>query len=162
MADDFRVTGANDFLKLSKALKVAGRTEMRKELNKGMRDAAKPLAKEAKQAALETFPARGGLAKRESKIPFRPQTRTGATPGVRIVAPGKYVVGKTVNASGRFRHPVHADPDKTRREWRWVNQQVPGGQGWFDRRMEAGAPAIRKELEKAMEAVAQKIIEGAK
>lgn len=154
----FEVRGSGEIQKLSKALKQAGHTELRKQLHKGLKAAAKPLVKEAKDAAKETFPKRGGLAAREGKIPFRSQLLTGSAPGLRIVAPGKYVVGKTVNATGRFRHPVFADGKKTRKEWSWVNQTVPGGRGWFDRRMQDSAPAVRPEIEAAMQRVIDKIV----
>lgn len=158
---DFEVRGAEDFLRLSKALKAAGRVELRKELHRGMREAAKPLVGEAKKAARETFPKRGRLADREARIQFRAQVRTGRDPGVRVVAPGRFLAGKAVNATGRFRHPVFAAKGATRKQWRWVNQRVPGGQGWFDRRMQQQAPAVRTRLEAAMERVVDDVVRGA-
>lgn len=157
---DFRVDGADQFLALSKALKAAGRTELRRELNNGMKRAARPLVKVAKDAARNTFPSSGGLAAREAKIPFRPQTRTGRDPGVSIVAPGKYVVGKTTNANGTFRHPVFASGDQTRREWTWVTQRL-GNQGWFDEAMTGAAPMVVRELEQALQNIADQVVRGA-
>jgi hypothetical protein len=155
---DFEIRGAEDFLKLSKALKGV-RPELRKELHKAMREAGKPLVKVAKDAAADVFPRRGGLAARESKVRFTSQVRTGsATAGLRIIAPGRFVVAKTTNKTGRFRHPAFARKGTTRRQWTWVNQVVPGGAGWFDRRMQAAAPTVRPGIESAMERVAQKVI----
>lgn len=160
MSDDFEVRGAEDFLKLSKALKGV-RPELRKELHKAMRDAGKPLVKVAQDAAGDVFPKRGGLAARESRVRFASQVRTGAdTAGLRITAPGRFVVAKTTNKTGRFRHPVFARKGTTRKQWSWVNQPVSGSQGWFDRRMKAAAPQVRPSIEAAMENTVRKVIHG--
>lgn len=153
MSRNFEVHGADDFLKLSKALKAAGQKELRKELHTGMRQAAKPLVKVAKREAGEVFPKRGGLAAQEAKVPFRAQVRTGATAGVRIVAPGKYLVAKSANATGSFRHPVFDTGT-------WVTQRLPGSRGWFDDAMSRNAPAVRKDLEQAVNSMINKVKRG--
>lgn len=160
MADD----GAADFYRLSKALKAAGRSETRKALNTAMRQAARPLVADAKGAAKSDLPQRGGLAARLSKkAGFRAQVRTGeSTAGVRITSRGNAVAARTLNATGEFRHPVFADPAKTRREWTWVRQSVPSAIGWFDRAMEKQAPQVKDEVEKAIESVAEQIVKEAK
>lgn len=162
MSEDFEIRGADEFYKLSKALKAAGRTAMRNELNKSLKRAAKPLVKVAKKAAGEAFPKTGGMAKREARIPFRAVTRTGRdNHGVQIVAPGRFVDAKTTNRSGTFRHPVFADGTKTRKEWTWVDQEVPDSTGWFDKAMQGSAPLVRPELEKAISNVIAEIVKGA-
>src|SRR5438874_1699427 len=98
-----RVQGADDFYKLSKALKAAGQAELRKELNKSMRDAAKPLLPKVRAAAAASLPRKNGLNQRIAKKPFRVQTRTGAsTAGVRIVGTN---VDPRID-EGRLYHPV--------------------------------------------------------
>lgn len=159
MPSDFQVSGTRDFVKLSKALKAAGRTEMRKGLNKGLRSAAKPMIPVLKQAAAEAFPKRGGLAAREAKTRFRIQVRTGSEPGVRVVADGRYVNIKLSNTRGVIRHPVFADPAKTRREWKWVNQSV-GQVGWADRAVGLRAHEVVPALEKVMQDVVEQIARG--
>lgn len=156
---DFEFRGADEFGRLSKALKQAGATDLRKELHGAMKRAGTPLVKVAKDASADAFPKRGGLSRRERKIPFRAQVRTGRNPGLRIVAPGKYVVGKTTNATGRFRHPVFADNSKTRRDWTWHDQNL-GNQGWFDHAMEGSAPTVLPELEQAINDTVEKIVRG--
>lgn len=160
MADN----GADEFYRLSKALKNSGQKEVRKQLHKAMRDAAKPLVKVAKDAAKDSgIPKSGGLAGRIARTSFRAQVRTGATTaGVRITAPGKFVTAKLLNRTGTFRHPVHADPTKTRREWTWVTQSAPDAKGWFDRAMTEHAPDVRKDIVKAMRAVPVRIARDAK
>lgn len=153
MADDFEVHGADQFLALSKALKHAGRGELRKELNKGMREAAKPLVKQSRQAALAKLPQRGGLAKQVAKEPQRVQTRTGRVPGVRIVVGKKNGGARSANR-GFIRHPVFGNREN------WVTQEVPPG--WFDDTMKAGAPVVRPELQKAIDRVAEQVIRDAR
>lgn len=153
MADDFEVRGADQFLALSKALKHAGRTELRKELNKRMRDGAKPLIPKARAEALSRLPQRGGLAKQISKEPARVQTRTGKDPGVRIVV-GKKRGGARAANRGWIRHPVFGNREK------WVDQKVTPG--WFDEPMQASAPDIRQALQQAIEEVADKIVREAR
>ncbi len=147
---DFEVRGADQFLALSRALKAAGRSELRKELNKGMRDAAKPLIAKSRAAALAKLPSRGGFAAMVAKEPQRVQVRTGAaTAGVRIVV-GKRRGGAQAANGGRLRHPVFGTDT-------FVTQDVPPG--WFDDTMRAGAPVVRPELEAAMERVAQRVVD---
>jgi hypothetical protein len=150
---DFTVRGAGDFLKLSKALKAAGRTEMRKELNKRLRVAAKPLIPEARAEARRTLPQAGGLADQVARAPMRVQVRTGQQAGVRIVV-GKDRSGARAANQGLIRHPVFGNREK------WVAQQVPSD--WFDRPMQQSAPRIRPELEKAIQSVLDDIVRGAK
>lgn len=149
MADDFEIHGADQFLALSKALKHAGRTELRKELNKAMRTGAKPLIPKARASAMARLPQRGGLAQQIAKEPTRVQTRTGKDPGVRVVV-GKKRGGARAANRGVIRHPVFGNRDV------WVDQQVRPG--WFDEPMAASAPEIRKALEQGIEDVAAKVV----
>src|SRR5438874_2724411 len=96
--------GAENFLKLSKALKAAGQTELRKELNKTMRDAAKPLIPKVQQAARDKLPKKNGLNERMARKSYRVQVRTGAqAAGVRIVGTK---LDPRINNEGRIFHPV--------------------------------------------------------
>lgn len=162
--DDFTVKGAEDFLKLSKALKAAGHTQLRKELHAQMRKAAKAAMPKTQEALAEALPS--GL-KNRSKVRQVVKVKTGRDAGVTIAVPygkhGRNGLGASnahmLNARGQLRHPVYADPDKTSKDWRWVNQSVPGT-GWFDKTLLDEAPALRKALEAAMEAVARTIVKG--
>lgn len=153
MPDDFEVRGADDFLKLSKALKHAGRTEMRKGLHKGLRVAAKPLIPKARAEALRRLPKRGGLAQQVAKEPMRVQVRTGNTPGVRIVV-GKKRGGARAANRGVIRHPVFGNRDV------FMDQKVRPG--WFDDPLKASAPEVRRDLERAIDDVANQIVREAK
>lgn len=166
MADDFTVTGAEDFLKLSKALKAAGDTELRKALHKGLRDAANKAKPKAAEALAEALPTR--LAAKGKAVKQAVQVKTGNDPGVSIVMRyGKAGRGigtsnaRQINRSGTFRHPVYGRPDKTRKQWYWVDQPAKG-EGWFDKTYTNEAPAIRRDLEQAMQSVVDEIVRKAR
>lgn len=147
---DFEVTGADQFLKLSKALKEAGRTGLRRELNTGIRRAARPLVKKTRAEARSRLPKRGGLAAQVAKEPQRVQVRTGAsTAGVRIVV-GRGKGGARGANRGVVRHPVFGNRDV------WVDQKVEPG--WFDDPIKGSAPAVRRDIEKAMQTVVDQIV----
>lgn len=150
MADDFAIHGAEEFLRLSKALKAAGRVEMRKQLNQGLRDGAKPLIPQARAAARRELPHEGGLAELVARAPMRVQVRTGVrTAGVRVVV-GKNRSGARAANRGLIRHPVFGNREV------WVNQKVPSG--WFDDTMRAGAPVVRPALERAITNTLEQIV----
>jgi hypothetical protein len=134
---------ADQFYRVSKALKAAGEKQIRKNLHAGVRTAARPLIPKARRAALVELPKRGGLNKRVAGSPMRTQVMTGRNRyGVRIVVVGKRGAGARATNRGVIRHPVFGNRD------RWVNQRVP--KGWFDDTMRREAPAIRKDVEAAI------------
>lgn len=153
-----QVRGTEDFIRLSKALKAAGRSELRKELNKGLRRAAKPLIAQTRAAALEKLPKAGGLNELVAKTPQRVQVRTGAkTAGVRIVVVQSRSGARRANR-GVLRHPVFADTTKPRDEWTWVDQKV--NSDWFDGPLREGAPLVVPQLTVAMQAIADRVVRG--
>lgn len=138
---DFTVKGADDFLALSKRLKAAGEGDLRKALNKGLREAAKPLIGKTRAAARQKLPRRGGLAALVAKEPQRVQVRTGNSAGVRVV------VGKSRGAAqaadrGVVRHPVFGRDT-------FVEQKVDPG--WFSETAQDEAPAIRDDVADVLE-----------
>lgn len=129
--------GAEDFLRLSKAMKGSA-PELRKELNKALRTAAKPIIPKIRQSARSNLPREGGLNERFAKKPLRAAVRTGEkTAGVRIQGTK---TDPRVNAQGRVAHPVFGRPRST------VVQQVPSAVGYFDRPAQDSAPQVRSEL----------------
>lgn len=158
---DVEIRGTEQLQSLSKALKAAGRTELRKELHSGLKKSARPLIVEARKSAKDVFPHRGGLNVWVAKnTKFTVQLRTGSNPGLRIGAPRKNVTAFLTNRDGRFRHPVHADPALTRKQWAWVSQK--GMRGWFDDSMRRNAPQIRPEMQAAVNRVLNQITKGAR
>ena len=137
------IKGAEDLLKLSKRLKAAGQSELRKELHKAVRETAKPLIPKVRAAARKQLPKQGGLNERIAKKPYRAQVRTGAkTAGVRITGTK---VDPRIN-EGRVAHPVFGRPRST------VVQRVPSADGYFDDTLRDEGPEIRDELRKTLAA----------
>ena len=76
---------ANDFYRASQRLKVAGDKSFRRDLNKGVKKAVRPLIPKARAAARTELPKRGGLNKRVAGSPMRTKVLTGRNKyGVRI------------------------------------------------------------------------------
>lgn len=143
--------GARDFLAVSKSLKAAGQGELRKELNKTLRDAAKPLIPKVRESARQRGPKQGGLNEWLARKPVRAQVRTGAqTAGVRIVGTK---VDPRINDQGRIQHPVFGSKKR-------VVQQVPGLQGYFDRPLSESGPAVSRQVVSAMDGFVRKIVRG--
>jgi hypothetical protein len=140
---------AEDFLAVSKRLKAAGNTGLRRELNKNIRKAAKPVINETRKAARARLPKRGGLADLVAAEPQRVQVRTGAkTYGVRIVV-GKRRGGARGADRGVVRHPVFGGGT-------WVSQPVPPG--WFTETARQKAPEARKDVLEALQAVKRQVV----
>ena len=158
MPGDFiELRGADGFLKLSKALKQAGQTELRKQLHKGMRDAVNAYKPKAEEALQEKLPS--GL-KARGKVRQRVQVKTGRDPGVSVVVPYGVTLSRgaglrsglagsnarLLNKQGRLRHPTFGREP-------WVTQVVNGSTGWFDDVWRDSAPAVRRELERQIQSV---------
>lgn len=155
MVADVTLTGADGFLKLSKALKGAGSGAMRKELNKRLKAAAKPVIEQSRAEALRTLPQRGGYAVLVARAPQRIQVRTGArTAGVRVIVARDKSSARRANR-GLIRHPVFGNRDV------WVDQQLATS-GWFDGPAQAALPEMREAAEKAMQSIVDDIVRGAK
>lgn len=157
---DFEVTGADQFLRLSKALKEAGRTELRKDLHKALKNATKPLLPRATAKLAAALPAR--LAARGVKTKQAVQVRTGSNPGVRItVRYGSRGRGlgasnaRLLNRQGVVRHPVFGDRET------WRNTRAPSAKGWFDDTYSESAPTVRPLLEQALEDIADRVVKEA-
>jgi hypothetical protein len=148
---DFEVTGVDDFLRLSKALKAAGEGGLRKELHKGLREAGAELIPLARTEARQTLPKSGGLADRVSGARMRVKVKTGRNPGVSIVA-GKPGSGARGAEFGRIRHPVFGNRDV------WVTQIVPAH--WLTGTIGRHRNVVVPKLEAAMERVAKKVVSG--
>lgn len=151
MSDDITIKGAEDFYRLSKALKGAGRGDLRKELNKALRDATKPLIADTRSAT-SRLPQSGGLADIIRKTPQTVKVATGKNPGVRITVGGKGGAARTTE-QGFVRHPVYGRGG-------FVRQSVPSG--WFSEPLNEGADVVRPRLIDAIDAMADRIVREAK
>ena len=78
--------GASELAKVSAQLKAVGAKDLRKEMLRGIRNAAKPLVQDVKAAAESTLPHGGGLNRYVASAGIAPRTRTsGPQVGVRLV-----------------------------------------------------------------------------
>ena len=104
-------------------------------------------------------------AKRGKAVNQVAVVRTGRDPGVTVgvrFGTHRSTNARLANSKGLIRHPVFADGELTRKEWRWVNQPVPGAQGWFDRTYQGAAPEIRRSIEAAMQDTVNRIVADAR
>lgn len=139
--------GAEQFLALSKRCKAVA-PELRKELNKGVRKAVKPVTAATRAEARKILPRSGGLADRVARAPQRARIRTGSSAGVSIVVGGKGAAARSTD-EGTVRHPVFGNKSA------WVVQSVTPG--WFTEPAKAEAPAVRDEIKTVMDDVARKV-----
>lgn len=142
MARDFEVHGADQLAALSRRMKEAGAGDLRKEMQKALRQAVKPLTPASRAEARRRLPNRGGLADRVAKAPQRQTARSGATTtSVRVTVAGKKSGAAGADA-GVIRHPIFG-----RRQF--VNQRVRPG--WFsdtaDRERQQMSAAVVTVLE---------------
>lgn len=150
------VQGAEDFIRLSKALKAAGRTQMRKDLHKALRDAVKAHTPKAEQELAKYLPYLKG---RQKAVTQTAQVKTGRDPGVTVgvrFGSKRSTNARLANQQGRFRHPVFGNRGV------WVDQPVPGAKGWFDRVWEESTPEVREQLQQVLQDIVERIVREAK
>lgn len=152
------VTGAEGLARLSRALKAAGRNDLRKDLLRGIRKASKPMIPAARAAAAEALPHRGGLAEEVSGAKWVVRTRLqGRGAGVRIT--GAWTSGGRQHDlakmdTGLLRHPTWGHPVHGPGAI-WVAQSIRPR--WFSDAMEKLAPEIRQELVNVIDEVAKRL-----
>ena len=146
MGDDFQVRGSEDLARLAKALKEAGRNDLRKELLKGVRESGASTVLEIRDSALRNLPRRGGLAEKVAaeKASLR-ATYGGSAARVSI----RRKRGRGLNA-GRLRHPVYGNREN------WVQQKVDAN--WFDDPIRDAAPDIRRRLQAVLDRIADRVV----
>jgi hypothetical protein len=141
--------GARTFYEMSAKLKRAGAGDLRKQLHKQVREAAKPLLPAIRRQASARFPSRGGLNRHMAKgSRYRTVAKTGATTaGVSIRA------NKTdprADTQGRIAHPVPArngEPMRNEKGHRVMAvQRFPEAVGFFRDTIEERAPTVRRDL----------------
>lgn len=128
---------------LQRKLKAMDAKELRRELNKGIREGAKPLVDDARAAARANLPREGGLAER---IATKPTAISSTATGVRVRVRGS---DATSLDRGILRHPVFGNRDV------WVTRNIRPG--WFTDAMKREAPKVRPHILAAMERIAEKI-----
>lgn len=150
VADDFGIRGSKSLQLLAKRLKETDRP-MRNQLLRRVRQAAQEAIPDVQQAARDKLPHAGGLADRVAGQTWRVRASyAGRGAQVRIVGLGMKEL--TDIDSGRLRHPVFGNRKV------WKQQSVEPG--FFSETLQNRAPAIRAEVIRAANDVANMTTEG--
>lgn len=155
---EISVTGAAQLDDLARRLRQAGRTDLRLELTRAVRAAARPVADAAKRDVL-ALPSRGrgtGLRRRVARAVRLSVRSSGRDVGAKVfVKGGDHLGPRTTTATmarhmdeGTWRHPVWGN------DW-WVTQSVPPG--WFTRPTRDAAPKARAEIGEALHRIKDQI-----
>ena len=143
--------GVQTIEQVGRKLKATGNKELKKELQRGITAATKPLRQKLKAAAKADLPQRGGLAALVGGASFTASIRTsGREVGVRIIGRRKGYSLAQID-EGVIRHPVFGRDV-------WVEQRIKGG--WFTKTAEADAPQIRRAVVDVLDDVAKKLADG--
>lgn len=145
--------GGDELRRLARDLKAAG-SDLRRELPKALRRAAKPIVAGIREEAVASLPKRGGLGGYVAKASITTSIRTGANPAVRIVGKkkaGERQVDLPAINRGRLRHPTYGHRP-------WVLQQVEPG--FWDRAVAAHAPAVAQEMQQVLEDIRRRFEAG--
>lgn len=158
MTRPIQMREAEDFIRLSKALKHAGQVVLRRELNKALRQAVKPMLPLAQQALADALPT-GELQNRGGKVKQAVLVKTGRNPGVTIgIRYGRRGRGlgasnaRLANRTGQLRHPLFGNRQ------RWFNTPVPRAQGWFDNTHAHNAALVLPGIDRALQSVADQVV----
>lgn len=144
--------GAEQFYRLSKALKAAGEKDLRNELNRRIRIAARPVIADIRAAAIAGLPREGGLGTFISKKQHRVVTRTGRNPGVGIRINKQ---DPRLDTEGRLGHPVFNRRDKAGKRVYVVQQVRPGV---LSEGFQSAAPRVRDDIVAAINSVQDEIV----
>lgn len=132
---------------VASTLRDLGDRGLNRDLARGLDRVAEKLTEDARRAALERLPRRGGLAQRVADSPMLTQRKRGSNPGVSIRAKGMREL--RLIDSGLVRHPVYGN-----RDVRSVQRVTPG---WFTAPMEAGRDDAIRAIDKVLDDVVAKI-----
>lgn len=144
MALELSVTGKG-LQDLKRKVKALDDKKLMRQINKALREEAKPLIPIALQAAGDSLPKRGGLA----DIVAGGTGKIAVTQkGVRVVIKSWYV-STGYSSRHRLRHPVFGNREV------WVNQPLQGG--WFDMAMKAHAGDVRPGIVAAIEKFSKEV-----
>lgn len=144
---------------LSAQLRAAGSEGqgLRRELYRAVNAAAKPLAKEIKDAGhLRSYMPNRYADVLAADMTVSATKSTGRNPGVAIKAKGRAKKRKLkqLDAEGVLVHPVYGDRDK------WVRQTTRVRPGFFSDPCKEAAPDIRDQVLAAMREIGKRITSG--
>lgn len=138
-----QVRASRELAFVAARLKAAGDGGVHREVRRGLRNGARPVADAAHAAALERLPHAGGLNEWVADGLYGVRTNLGgAHPSVRVVVSKKGHDLKAIDA-GKLRHPVFGHRD------RWMTQQIPPH--ILTDAMRDAAPEARAELARTLD-----------
>jgi len=152
---------ATEFAALAYALREAGEKGLKRELDKALNDAARPVAKVIGNVGhLKDYmpDAYAGILAPDLRVSVRKRS-TGENPGVTIAASAPTAGGRPSRRGrniprlnrGVLAHPLFGDRE------RWFYQADGVTAGFFDRPVEEARPAVRRQIEQALARVRDKI-----
>jgi hypothetical protein len=133
--------------RISRQLREESRRGLERELNKALREAAKPFKRELGEAAMSRLPNAGGLNRRVAKARVGVRDRRGMGRGVQITAGTRRSQLQQIN-QGYVVHPVFGGDVR-------VRQALP--RGFADDAAKASEAEVRKGIEKATARSADRI-----
>lgn len=151
MTETLRISGGDELAALARDLKAAGNKDLRKEMLRGLRTAARPAVGAVRASAEAILPHTGGLAHAVATSAITTRTTTSArSAGVRVVATGKQHAHNIRRLDeGKLRHPVFGNRNA------WVDQDVPPH--WFTRPLEQLEPTVQVAMRRVLTNVARQL-----
>ena len=133
---------------------LAAAGEIDKAISAAVEDELDKLPDAVRRSAMEILPKKGGLNK---LVAARVVPKTKRSPGsIQVFADGRQGLKELSRIDrGLLRHPVFADPDKSRKDWKWVSQKV--NKRFWSRPVELRADEIKKAVTAALEQLARRI-----
>ncbi|RZU12447.1 hypothetical protein EV645_5717 [Kribbella rubisoli] len=144
---DIRISDNGEVKLLAARLRAMANGGLQRELATGLDKATKHLDLDVRESALEHLPKRGGLAEVVASSHIEVAKITPLR--VRIIARG--ISQLALLNKGFVNHPTYGH-----RPWRF--EAIAKARGWFDRPLQKSAPAVRRELERAMNRTARRIV----
>lgn len=160
-----KIENQEQYKRLARALKEAGRGDLQRSMVKQIRRHGSPALQAAQRAFLgiDVQSSDGGGTKSTGL-----RARVAAATRISVLGSGISIrveprrvdnrYGRALSFGldglGRWRHPVYADPTKTREDWTWVEQT---GREVFYRSLKRYESVWRRGVEQAMQETARKI-----
>lgn len=107
--------GPEQLARISRQLRAEANRGLERELNKALRDAAKPLKREIPEAAMARLPNRGGLNRRVARSRVSVRNKATRGKGVQVSIGARRSQVAQIN-SGFVFHPVFGGEERVRQE----------------------------------------------
>jgi hypothetical protein len=143
----------DQLLALERKLERLAGGELKRTVMDAIAKEIEPLPDAVRKSALDILPKRGGLNR---VVAGQVVTEQKTPNSVKVFMVGKKRMRELLRLDrGLVRHPVYADPAKTRKQWKWVNQAVP--QRFWSRPVKQREDAIKAAVRAAVDELAWKL-----